>query len=155
LQACEEAALFPGPLRPGEIALSDEDGAWLLAEPLVRALVGAPKDTRAITAPSPKWTPPEQADGAPWDATANRYVLGLLSYRLLAGTMPCGGAGLRHAMREQAAPPAPFEGAVAQKLRPGVQSFVLKLLDPEISARPSRASEIVERCNQLLDDTEP
>jgi hypothetical protein len=150
LAACEKAALFPGAIRPQEVALSDVEGAWLIADPLVRALVGAPPDTRPSTAPSPKWTPPEQADGAAWDAAANRYVLGLVAYRLLAGALPFGGAGLRHAMREQAAPPAPFEDAVAQKLRPGVQSFVLKMLDPDLDARPASAVEIARRCDELL-----
>src|SRR5262245_45740675 len=41
LDACEKAGLFPGAVRPQEIALSDDHGAWLVAEPLVRALVGA------------------------------------------------------------------------------------------------------------------
>jgi hypothetical protein len=150
LDACEKAGLFPGAVRPQEIALSDEDGSWLVAEPLVRALVGAPKDARTSTAPSPKWTPPEQADGASWDAAANRYVLGLVAYRLLAGVMPFGGGGLRHAMREQSAAPPPFEDAIAQKLRPGVQSFVLKMLDPDIAKRPARAAEIAKRCDELL-----
>src|SRR5262249_13492974 len=125
-----------------------------IAEPLVRALLGAPKDARTTTAPSPKWTPPEQADGAPWDAAGNRYVLGLVAYRLLAGTMPYGGAGLRHAMREQVSAAAPCEAGVAQKLRPGAQSFVLKMLNPERAPRPTRASDTVPRCGELLSPDE-
>ena len=151
LAAAEAAGLFPGALRPAEIALPDA-GAFFFAEPLVRALVGAGKDASQTSAPSPRWTPPEQGNGAPWDAAANRYVLGLVAYRLLAGAMPHGGAGLRHAMREQGEAAPPFEEAIARTLRPGVQSFVLRLLAPELRERPRAAAEIVATCDELLGD---
>ncbi len=154
LAAAEGAGLFPGALRPAEIALSD-DGAFFLAEPLVRALVGAAKDARGTSAPSPRWTPPEQTGGAPWDAAANRYVLGLVAYRLLAGGMPFGGAGLRHAMREQGEAAAPFEEAIARELKPGVQSFVLRLLDPDVRQRPSSAAALASLCAELLGERRP
>jgi eukaryotic-like serine/threonine-protein kinase len=149
LAAAEKAGLFPGALRPAEIALAD-DGAFFLAEPLVRALVGAAKDARATSAPSPRWTPPEQTEGAPWDAAANRYVLGLVAYRLVSGAMPFGGAGLRHAMRQQGEAAAPFEEEIARALRPGVQSFVLRMLAPDARERPRSAEEIATQCAELL-----
>ena len=148
LTACEEAGLFPGALRPSEVILAD-DGAWFSADSLVDAMLGAPKPLWPLES-SPRWTPPEQAGGAPWDAAANRYVLGLIAYRLIAGAMPFGGAGLRHAMRDHTREAAPFEDSIARQLLPGVQSFVLRLLDPEKNARPARASDIAQRCDELL-----
>jgi hypothetical protein len=149
LAACEKAGLFPGPLRPEQIVV--EPDVWLVAEELVCALVGAPTQGRVSSLASPKWTPPEQASGAPWDNASNRYVLGLVLYRLLAGKMPFGGAGLRHALAEQRAAPAPFEDVVARRLRPGVQSLVLALLDPRPESRPCDAASIVIRCDELLE----
>jgi hypothetical protein len=150
LEACERAGLFPGPLRAEQVAL-DPSGAWFGAEPLVRAMVGAEETGRA-TSPSARWTPPEQASGAPWDGAANRYVLGLVLYRLLAGSLPFGGAGVRHAFEEQRAGAPPFEDANARELRPGVQALVLRLLDPARGSRPASAKEIAEACAELLSE---
>ncbi len=153
LDACEKAALFPGPLRPSQIVL-EPGPPWILAEGLVLARVGAiASGGEASTAPSPKWTPPEQAAGAPWDNAANRYVLGLVAYRLLAGDHPFRGRGLRHALAEQASSGAPpFDDEVARALRPGVQSFVLRLVDPDPARRPTSAASITKRAVELASD---
>jgi eukaryotic-like serine/threonine-protein kinase len=152
LAHCERSAVFPGPLRPGEVALSSEGrtDAFVLADSWVRALVGEPHGTRGTTGPSPRWTPPEQASGASWDNAANRYVLGLVAYRLIAGAHPASGVGLRDALSAQASAPPPFEEAIARKLRPGIQSLVLAMLDPDAKKRPESAEAIVRRCEELL-----
>lgn len=153
LAACEKAAIFPGPLRPADVALASagRTDAWLVAEHYVRALVGdASVASGTSSGPSPRWTPPEQAGGAPWDNAANRYVLGLVAYRLIAGAHPFSGIGLRDAMRAQAAPPPPFDDDVARALRPGLQSFVLAMLDPDPARRPRSAADLVARCDELL-----
>ena len=158
LAACEKAAIFPGPLRPVHVALSGpgRTEAWITAEHYVRALVGDAKVASATSSgPFPRWTPPEQAAGAPWDNAANRYVLGLVAYRLVAGAHPFSGIGLRDAMRAQAALPPPFDDALARTLRPGIQSLVLALLDPDLARRPRSAEEIARRCEEILRDGEP
>lgn len=155
LAACEKSAIFPGPMRPVDVVLSSAGRveAWLAAESYVRALLGdASIASRTSSGPSPRWTPPEQAAGAPWDNAANRYVLGLVAYRLIAGAHPFSGVGLRDAMTAQASPPPPFDDAIANGLRPGLQSLVLALLDPDPSKRPRSSEEIVARCEQLLRD---
>src|SRR5262249_8998679 len=131
LAACEKAGIFPGALRPQEIALESAGRveAWIYADAYVKACLATAdgaKDTRADgpranSGPSPRWTPPEQTRGAPWDNAANRYVLGLVAYRLVAGAHPFSGAGLREAMRAQDAQPPPFADDVARALKPGVQ----------------------------------
>jgi hypothetical protein len=149
LAACEARALFPGPIRWSELSF---DPPCIAAEPLVRAIVGAAASTARTSAdPSLKWTPPEQAAGEPWDSAANRYVLGLVAYRLIAGRHPFDGAGLRHAAQEQAtSDPPPFQEEIARTLRPGVQSFVLRLLAADRSARPPSARAIAAQCEELL-----
>lgn len=151
LAFCESRAVFPGPLRPADVALGSvgRPDAFLLLEGWVRALLGEPASA-TTTAPSPRWTPPEQVAGAPWDNAGNRYVLGLVAYRLVAGAHPFSGMGLRDAMTAQVGAPPPFEEAIARELRPGMQSFVLALLDPEPSRRPAAAAAIVARCEELL-----
>src|SRR5262249_42188178 len=124
-----------------------------VAEQFVLSLLGKalPASGALPSGPSPRWTPPEQADGAPWDNAANRYVVGLVAYRLIAGALPFGGAGIRADLKERGAEgAAPFPDAIAETLEPGVQSFVLSLLAPKKNARPKSASEIAERCDALL-----
>jgi hypothetical protein len=157
LAECERHAVFPGPLRPAEIALGSAGraDAFLLAEGWVRALVGAgptASGSSVPSAPSPRWTPPEQAGGAPWDNAANRYVLGLALYRLIAGSHPFSGIGLRDAMAAQVGAPPPFDEETARTLKPGIQSLVLAMLDPDSAKRPASAEAIARRCEELMRD---
>ncbi len=154
LAACERAALFPGALRPSEVVLG-QSHAWLSADRLVAAMVGGSGETRTATAPSPKWTPPEQSSGAPWDNAANRYVLGLVAYRLIAGSHPFAGAGLRNALAEQVREAPPFDDAISRDLLPGVQSLVLKMLRADASARFEDAESLAGRISDLLDGVKP
>lgn len=152
LAACEKASLFAGPLAPDSVALDEGGGIYLPAAALVSALLGAKEATgRGALTVAPHWTPPEQADGAVWDSGANRYALGLLLYRLIAGEHPFGGAGLRHALDEASRREAPpFVESVAAALPSGLQSLVLRLLDPDKSRRPSRAEAIAADLERFL-----
>ncbi|MBX3188989.1 MAG: hypothetical protein KF819_18355 [Labilithrix sp.] len=155
LAACEKAAIFPGPLRPADIALSSagRTEAWIVGDAYVRALVGETTHaTSTSSGPSARWTPPEQAAGAPWDNAANRYVLGLAAYRLIAGAHPFSGIGLRDAMRAQSSAPPPFDDEIARGLRPGIQSLVLAMLDPDPARRPIGAEAIASRSEEILRD---
>ena len=156
LATCESNAIFPGPLRASDVALGSagRTDAFVLCDTYVRALLGAPAHG-GTTAPSPRWTPPEQAAGAPWDNAANRYVVGLVAYRLIAGAHPFSGVGLRDAMSAQVVAPPPFVEEIAKTLRPGIQSLVLAMLDPDPKKRPATAAAIVARCEELLRGDEP
>ncbi|XXX71682.1 hypothetical protein WMF30_28960 [Sorangium sp. So ce134] len=163
LAACERASLFPGPLSPDAILVDDAGQVTLPASALVAALVGAPASGGAGSAPGaegarvsaeipPLWTPPAQADGAVWDSAANRYALGLVLYRLLAGEHPFAGAGLRHALGEAARrEPPPFVEGVATALPAGLQGHVLRLLHPDPAQRPPRAEAIAAALSGFLE----
>ncbi|MEZ4226857.1 MAG: hypothetical protein R3B13_38305 [Polyangiaceae bacterium] len=153
----EEEALFPGPIRPSRVLLH-ELGVIFLAEDLVRSLLGAgePSASLASSRASPRWTPPEQAEGEPWNNAANRYVLGLALYRALAGEDPFGGRGLRLSLEARAdRPPPPFRSEIARSLPPGLQSLVLRCLDPDPRQRPGSAQEIASALSQILDGHAP
>ncbi len=154
----ERAGFFPGPLRPQDVAWvqarpdADVDApapravdAWLVLDAGLEILLHVARDGKARTGASPRWTPPAQVEGADWDSAANRYVLGLVAYRLLAGEHPFSGAGMRHALAEQRVGASPLEDDVRRGLPPGIESLVLEMLSPDAGARPRSAEEIAQR----------
>jgi eukaryotic-like serine/threonine-protein kinase len=154
LSACESEGLFPGPIQPGAIGVRDR-AIMLRADALVFAMIGASSPELRATeeSASARWMPPEQAHGASWDNAANRYVLGLLLYRMIAGEHAFAGKGLRLGLEEQASRGAPpFPDAIAAKLPPGLQSFCLRMLHPSPSERPSSASAIAETLARFVAD---
>ncbi|HEX4512594.1 MAG TPA: hypothetical protein VH054_03635 [Polyangiaceae bacterium] len=83
-------------------------------------------------------------------------MLGLAAYRLLSGALPFAGEGLRRDVEERATrgvPPFPDE--LAETLKPGVQSLVLRMLSSKPSERPRSADEIARECRTLLSETSP
>ncbi len=149
--ACERAALFPGPIEPDEVTVTD-GRIVLRADSLVAALVGGGEGSSPATASgSSKWMAPAQADGAPADSASNRYAIGLMLYRLLAGEHPFATVGLRKGMSDQAGRGAPpMTAEVAAELPVGLQSLTLRMLEPELGRRPRNASSIARQLNEFL-----
>ena len=150
--ACEQASLFPGPIEPDALVVR-AGRLELRADSLVAALVGAGGGTSPATGSgSARWMSPAQADGAPADSASNRYALGLVLYRLLAGEHPfAGGIGLRRGLDDQAARGAPpLPPTIAAALPIGLQSFTLRLLDPDPARRPRSAASIAKDLRAFL-----
>lgn len=155
LQRFEEASLSPGRLSPDEIAIGETE-AWIAARSYLAAKLGELAPERGgSSGPSPRWTPPEQAEGADWDNSANRYVLGLVVYRMLAGEHPFAGAGVRHALDEMRRGVAPLPDDVARALAPGVQALLLAMLDPSLPRRPRSAADVVRRLDEATGARRP
>lgn len=151
LIAAEKSSLFPGPLSPDHVACN-EGRCTLPADRLVGAMLGVTTAASGTqSAPPPLWTPPAQADGAPWDAAANRYALGLLLYRLIGGGHPFSGAGLRHALEAAQREAPPFEESIARALPSGLQSAILRMLDPDAARRPASSAAIAETLQEFVD----
>jgi hypothetical protein len=155
LDRCERAHVFPGPLRPEEICVDEEGGAFFAANDYVALVAPDSRDSREArdakgekSGPSAKWTPPEQLDGAPWDNAANRYVLGLVLYRLLAGEPPEIAGGARAAMSARRADVLPLPEEVASALPPGMHAFVLRTLSPDATKRPLSAAAIAKELEE-------
>ncbi len=161
LAVAEESALFMGALTPSRIWLDITEQhppqSWLRGERLLLALVGAHATQDAAgrasgtRAEDVLWAPPELAEDERWGHAHNRYALGAVLYRLLAGTHPFAGAGLRHAMQEAAnAEPAPFSKEVRRRLPAGLQSLCLRLIARKPAQRPAAASIIGHKLAALI-----
>ncbi|NVB39543.1 hypothetical protein G6O69_17000 [Pseudenhygromyxa sp. WMMC2535] len=152
LAAAEARGLFPGSLRPDEVVCSpSQEGApWLRADALISTSLGAPSCEGGGTSEGGggqlrrEWLTPSAAEGRPADASDNRWLLGLLLYRGLAGHGPFAGMGLRAAIEqlERGVPPLPE--AVAAGLPPGLHSALLRMLDADPQRRPASAEALVE-----------
>ncbi len=149
--AIEAASLFIGALTPDAAAFGD-GRTWLTADGYVAALVGAGDTAESPAGTTPlEWMAPECVDDATWYNSSNRYALGVLLYRLLAGEHPFLGRGLRQALSSAREPAVPFEDEIARALPLGLQGFCLRLIAPEAAQRPARAAEIVGELEEFLD----
>jgi hypothetical protein len=142
LERREEAgAAALGPLGPGNVAVDLAPGA---SDDEIVALVGAVgQETRL------DWTPAPQLAGADWDAVADRFVAGLIAYRVLTGVHPARGEG-RVRVDDRWSPP-PFAGETARGLPLGVPSLVLASLDRDPARRPQSGRELRRRARALAE----
>lgn len=130
----------PGPLSP-DVVIVDEERAAI-------AWGDAKTDEGSI---APMWCPPAQADGQPFDHEANRWVLGLMLYKMLTGSHPFSGGGLRRALEAAAkgAEAPPFKAEIAQELPAGLQALTLRILNPDASKRPPSAEAIADSLSRF------
>ena len=152
LAECEERSVFPGAINPHNVLVVLEDRAVeLVAESWVTATVGGPVGADANWgSKSSRWMAPEHAGGQTPTAASNRYVIGLLTYRMLAAEHPFGGMGLRLALEQAQRGAPPMREAIATTLPPGLQSLCLRMLEAAPSARPASAREIADRLGEFL-----
>jgi hypothetical protein len=149
LANAEARDLYPGPLGPRSASLNE--GVWLDGDPVIRQRVGA-----ATAAPgsgsaslSREWLTPEGAAGLPEHAGSNRWRLGLILYRALAGHGPFAGLGLRSAIDQLARGVPPLPDAVAAGLPPGLHALLLRMLDHDPARRPESSAAIVRALEEF------
>lgn len=129
---------------------------WLDASAWIGALVGAPEPREAGSASlSRDWLTPEAAAGLPEHAGSNRYRLGLILYRALAGQGPFAGLGLRSAIDQVARGVPPLPDAIAERLPPGLQGLALRMLDPDPTRRPASAAALVQELDAFVHASAP
>jgi hypothetical protein len=154
LASAEARNLYPGPLASRSAWLSE--GVWLDAEPQIRERVGAaaaPHGSGSASL-SRDWLTPEGVAGRPEHAGSNRWRLGLILYRALAGHGPFAGLGLRSAIDQLARGVPPLPDAVAAGLPPGLHALLLRMLDHDPARRPESAASIVRALEEFSAETE-
>ena len=152
----------PVPRRPRTPARGAGEGAWCAGAARAghRVLVDLAPDVAdealvtfvggvdaAVLETRLDWTPTAQLAGAAWDVAADRFVAGLIAYRVISGGHPARDEARVRLDPRWSAPP--FPGELARVLELGVQTLVLAMLDPEPSRRPQSAREIRRRAASL------
>lgn len=147
--ATEAAGLFPGLLRPASVIIEPE--VWIEAEPIVHDCVGAVFHEPPASQLRREWLTPAAAAGVADDASSNRWLLGLLLYRLLCGQGPFAGLGLRSAIDRLSQGVPPLPDAIARELPPGLQSLLLRILAPDPAARPADAAALHDELARFVE----
>jgi serine/threonine-protein kinase len=141
LRVLHDAGVLHGNLEPGNL-LELDDGAVAVtgfALPVLEELDGG--------RPGP-YCPPEILEGGDWTASADLYALAATLFALLTGAPPYGrpDAADRLARMRGGAVPEILDERVPQRLR----LMLRRGLDPNPQARFSRASEVIEQCDRVL-----
>jgi len=145
VEACEAHRLRPGPIEPETLRWHDPVNRERLVvvdcAALRKVLDAKPRwpPTRGL------WRPPQVPEGKP-SSSAERYALGRLLYRLLAGDEPFVGEG-RHERRDE---PAPLRPDIAAQLPPGLQALLLRMIASGSRSRPQTVGEIVQSLRDCM-----
>ena len=128
-------------IKPGNILLTSLSGKIELDEPLpddfvpvltdfglVRFLDSARQTTTGITAGTPAYMSPEQAQGETTDGLTDVYSLGIVLYEMLAGKLPFDGeTTIGILLKHVNEPPAPI---------PGLSPFMQNVLNKALAKKP-------------------
>jgi serine/threonine-protein kinase len=101
---------------------------------------------------SPLYMAPEALRGAPVDARADLYGLGVILYRLLTGKRPFHDADVRGALKGQAyKPPIPMsEQPPKHPVPQSVEVLVMRCLEKDPGARPQSAEAVIAELDRCL-----
>ena len=145
LEYAHRAGTIHRDLKPENILLEASTGRALLTDfGIARDLSSAGSLTSTgVIVGTPHYMSPEQAAGErDLDGRSDIYSLGVIGYRMLAGTLPFGGANAREVIiRHMTATAAPLPESVVE-VAPGLASTVMRALSKAPEFRPANGGEI-------------
>lgn len=121
-----------GDVRPSNVILSSS-GAFLTGFAVARSLRIDSADRIAVGPGSPEYMAPEQADGKPADAAADRYALGVIAYEMLTGRTPYSGGPPLGVLLAHGKEPLPLPTKIEPRVGPATERVLLRALavDPK------------------------
>jgi serine/threonine-protein kinase len=138
-------------VKPVNVLIDDEGHAVLSDFGIVKMLSASSGLTRrGAGVGTPEYMSPEQCHGAPVDARADIYALGILVYEMLTGRTPFESdnyAALAHAHIYE---PVPAPMRFNHHISPAVQSVVMKALSKEPADRFQSATDMAQAFEQAV-----
>ncbi|MEI2457385.1 protein kinase domain-containing protein [Lysobacter firmicutimachus] len=133
LAAAHAKGVIHRDVKPANVLLDRQGGAYLSDFGVARSLAGSGRTQTGAVVGTPDYLSPEQARGEPVDARSDLYALGLMLYEMLAGQLPFAGGTVTEvlAQRMLRTPPPLSER------RADVPAWVARLVDKLLRPQPA------------------
>jgi serine/threonine-protein kinase len=131
-------------LKPGNVLIDLPTGRLRLADFGIAGIADSTRTRTGVVLGTPLYMAPEQLAGAPADARADLYALGVVLFELLSGTRPHEHDSLGELLRRVAHAPAPDLLALQPQLEPALAELVARCLHKQPGARPADAGAVAD-----------
>jgi serine/threonine-protein kinase len=131
-------------LKPGNVLIDLPTGRLKLADFGIAGLADASRTRTGVVLGTPLYMAPEQLAGAPADARADLYALGVVLFELLSGARPHEHDSLGELLRRVAHAPAPDLRALQPRVEPALATLVARCLHKQPGARPADAGAVAD-----------
>jgi serine/threonine-protein kinase len=131
-------------VKPANVRIHLTAGRVTLTDFGIARLGDAAQTDTGVVPGTPAYMAPEQLAGAPPDAGADVYGLGVTLFQLLAGHLPCETPSMGELLRRSAREPAPDLRELRPALPPALARLVARLIARERSRRERDAAAVAE-----------
>ena len=142
-------------LKPGNVLIDLPSGRLKLADFGIAGLADASRTRTGVVLGTPLYMAPEQLAGAPADARADLYALGVVLFELLSGARPHEHDSLGELLRRVASAPAPDLRRLRPSIDPALAEIVGRCLHKQPGARPGGAEAVADALARIGRGGEP
>ncbi|WP_255595002.1 tetratricopeptide repeat protein [Lysobacter sp. BMK333-48F3] len=143
LAAAHAKGVIHRDVKPANVLLDRQGGAYLSDFGVARSLAGSGRTQTGAVIGTPDYLSPEQARGEPVDARSDLYALGLMLYEMLAGQLPFAGGTVTEVLAQRMLRTPPPLSERRAEVPAWVARLVDKLLRPSPAHRFQDAAAVI------------